>query len=186
MDYALFRLINGLAGRWSLLDETMRFFATDYVVPTTLICGLLLLWFGRTFEMKRQALLAIISLALANAIVQASNAIWFRPRPFTAHEVTLLFYHPSDSSFPSNPAATTWALAWTIWCYDRRYGFAFVALAFTMGLSRIFVGVHYPFDVLGGMIVGIVSARTVVHHLTPRLTPVLRLIITVARRLTLA
>lgn len=187
MDYVLFRLINGLAGRWPVVDAVMRFFATDYVVPTTMICALVFVWFSGRRVLQRQALLAILSVAISNTIVAAFNAVWFRPRPFTTHDdVTLLFYHPSDSSFPANSSATTWALAWAVWLIDRRIGSILVTLAFMMALARVFVGVHYPFDVIAGAMIGIGAARAVARWLAPHLRPALQVLITIARRLRLA
>lgn len=186
MDYALFQLINGLAGRWPALDELMRFFATDYIVPTSLICLIVFLWFSGRHELQEQALLGIVSLAVANVFVLISNIIWFRPRPFTDHDVNLLFYHPSDPSFPANSAATTWALACALWMYDRGIGGIALVLAFMMGLSRIFVGVHYPLDILAGAIIGIVAARIVVRRLASHLSPLFQILIGLASRLRLA
>lgn len=186
MDYALFQCINGLAGRWPAVDELMRFFATDYIVPTSLICIVVFLWFSGRRELQEQSLLAIVSLVLANAFVSASNALWFRPRPFADHDVNLLFYHPSDSSFPANSMATTWALAWALWTYDRTIGGIALALAFMMGLSRVFVGIHYPLDIVAGAIVGIVATRIVVRRLAPHLSPVFQALLAFARRLRLA
>lgn len=186
MDYTVFQLINGLSGRWALLDEIMRFFATDYMVPTGLISIIVFLWFSGRQELQKQALLAIVSLALANAFVSLSNAFWFRSRPFTDHDVNLLFYHPSDSSFPANSSATTWALAWTLWMHNRTIGGIALILAFMMALSRIFVGVHYPLDVIVGAVIGIASARIVLIWLASHLTPLLEALISLARRLRIA
>ncbi len=173
MDYALFRLINGLAGRSPLLDELMRFLATDYMVPTIAMTLVVLLWFSGHVERQRQIFLALLSVVVTNVVVKAMNLVYFRPRPFTDHDVTLLFYHPSDSSFPSNSAASLWSLAWAVWTFDRRLGTLFIALAVLMGFSRVYVGVHYPLDIVGGALVGIFSAHWVVRHAAPRLNPLI-------------
>lgn len=185
MDYALFRLINGLAGRWPLLDEFMRFWATDYMAPTIAMSAVVLLWFSGQLERERQILLALGSVVVTNLVVKAMNLVYFRPRPFTDHDVTLLFYHPSDSSFPANSAATLWSLAWAMWTFDRRVGAFFLTLATLMSFSRVYVGVHYPLDVVGGALIGILCARWVIKHAAPRLDPLINRALRVLRQLAL-
>lgn len=186
MDYLLFRLINGLAGQWRVADELFRLFANDYVVPTVLVAMLVALWFSGHEAARRVVLQALLALVLVNALVALSNLLLFRPRPFTAHEATMLFYYPSDSSFPSNSASAMWALAWAIWLHERggRMGWAAVILATLMGTSRVWVGVHYPLDIVGGALFGIVAA-TLVQRAAPRLAPLLRGMERLAARLAL-
>ena len=187
MDYALFRLVNGLAGRWSLVDEFFRFFANDYVVPTALVALLVVAWFSGDPRWRRVVVHALLALLLANVVVKLCNLVWFRPRPFTYNEVNLLFYFPSDSSFPSNSAAAVWALAWALYLRmgKRMLGTLSLILAALMGLSRIWVGVHYPLDILGGAAIGIATA-TVIEHFRFRLRPLTEALIWLARRLALA
>ncbi|MDQ4074963.1 MAG: phosphatase PAP2 family protein [Chloroflexota bacterium] len=187
MDLFLFRLINGLAGRWTGVDELFRFFANDYIVPTAVVAMLVVGWFSGNERWRRVVIHAILALLLANLIVKLSNLVWFRPRPFTYNEVNLLFYYPSDSSFPSNSAAAVWSLAWALWLRQRGswLGRGAVLLAALMGWSRIWVGVHYPFDIVGGVAIGILAAA-VVEHNRVRLRPLTQALEWLARKLALA
>ncbi len=163
MDLALFRWINGLAGRWPLPDELARLFANDYIVPTAIVALLVVGWFSGDAHWRRVVVHALLALLLANLLVKLCNLAWFRVRPFTYQEVNLLFYYPSDSSFPSNAAAAMWGMAWAIWLRQRdsALGRGAVLLAALMGISRIWVGVHYPLDIVGGALLGIVAATVV-------------------------
>ncbi len=66
----------------------------------------------------------------------------------------MLRYH----SFPSGHTTTSFALAVVIGRYYRRWEAVFFALAIGVGLSRVYVGVHFPGDILGGAVIGIVTA----------------------------
>ncbi|MFD9224660.1 phosphatase PAP2 family protein [Streptomyces sp. NPDC060064] len=73
----------------------------------------------------------------------------------TLHTVTLEACPPmSDWSFPSNHAAIAAAAAVAIWLTHRRLGAIAVPAALLMAFSRVWVGAHYPHDVIGGLIVG--------------------------------
>lgn len=186
MDYALYRLINSLAGRWPPVDELFRFLANDYVVPTLIVAMLVAGWFSGEARWRRLVLYALLALLLANGIVKLFNLAWFRPRPFTYNDVAVLFYYPSDSSFPSNSAAAIWSLAWSAWLGQResrltRWG---VALAALMAISRVWVGVHYPLDIVGGALVGMVAAA-LVRRAGDRVQPLLDGMEWLARRLAL-
>ncbi|GIK41493.1 MAG: undecaprenyl-diphosphatase [Chloroflexota bacterium] len=164
IDYWLFAAINGLAGRSPWLDAPARLLLNDYFVPTVLALALLALWFeskdlaGRDRTNQRAVLAATLSAILANTVLKGLNLLYFRPRPFAQHAVNLLFYHPTDSSFPSNAAALGFAIAAGVWFYNRTWGGGLLVIAGLFGLSRIFGGVHYPLDVLAGAAVGWSSA----------------------------
>jgi len=190
VDYTLFKIINGWAGHWPALDLLVRMFVNDYFIPSTMSLGLLFLWFGgQTMEERdrwqRAVIESVLSLFLANALVKLFNAIIFRPRPYLGHNVRMLFYHPSDSSWPSNPAAVTFAIAATIWLYDRRAGAVMLALAGLMALARVVAGVHYPGDVLGGALLGMGVAYGL-YRQGNRLRPYIEWLIYWGRQLHLA
>jgi len=122
---------------------------------------------------------------MANIILKLCNLIYFRPRPFVDHEVNLLFYRPTDSSFPSNPATVGFSIATAVWLYNRWLGALFLALTTLFGLSRIYCGVHYPSDVIAGALLGGLSAYLVVRK-AGFIDPIINLIIRTGRRLYLA
>ena len=83
-----------------------------------------------------------------------------RTRPFYAVEgLQALISYPKDYSFPSGHSTIWFAGGMaTFLTLNKKYSFIFLILAIMMGFSRMYVGVHYPTDVLVGMIVGISSA----------------------------
>ena len=189
-DFQLFHLINNLAGHNALLDGLVRLLVNDYFLTTIMSLILVIFWFeGQDRDQKernqRAILRAIVALFIANIVLKLCNLIYFRPRPFVGHEVNLLFYQPTDSSFPSNPATVGFCIATAIWLYNRRLGALFLVLATLFGLSRIYCGVHYPSDIIAGALLGALSAYLVVRK-GGFIDPVISLIIRTGRRLYLA
>ena len=90
-----------------------------------------------------------------------NNGIYFRPRPFEEIQLAVLFYEPTDSSFPANTSAVTFAISTTIWQVNRRLGIAVLVLSGLFGLSRVYAGVHYPSDIIAGSFIGIVMSLVV-------------------------
>ncbi len=175
IDETLFLWINGLSGKLPLLDEFMKGIANDYFFIISSCLILLALWFGtrgiRQREKNQKAIIgASASLGIATGIVGIFNLFDFHSRPF--HELTtnLLFYPPTDPSFPSHSTAIVFAIAIAIILADRKAGVFLLLIAFLHGFSRIYVGVHYPSDILAGATIGALTA-VLVFMLIRRLEP---------------
>jgi undecaprenyl-diphosphatase len=160
VDLWLFQWLNGLAGRWPLFDLMVQLLVNDYTVTTSLALLLFGLWFtgqppAARSRNQRAVVVATLAILLANAIVKGFNLVYFRPRPFVTHPVVLLFYQPTDSSWPSNPAATVFAMASVIWLHNRKIGAISLMLSGLMVVARVIAGVHYPLDVVSGILIGV-------------------------------
>ena len=64
----------------------------------------------------------------------------------------------SYESFPSGHALFFFAIGYMIYLYDKKWGYFFLFLAILMGVARVMVGMHYPLDILGGAIIGMLVA----------------------------
>ena len=164
-DTAVFVWLNGLTGAVGLIDSAAGVVGSDYAVPAAMGLAILAAWFaGGDSEdrMRRQigVFVALTAIAFASWIVFAGNELYFRPRPFDAvldHEVAVLLYRPTDSSFPSNSAAVAFAAAGGVWLISRRAGLALFGIAVAYGTARVYGGVHYPLDIVGGAAVGLIA-----------------------------
>lgn len=163
IDEKAFLWINRWAGNTPLIDGLVERLASDYLVPVTFSLTLLGLWFGWRGQAMRKrhqfgVLVSGLGIGIANIFVKTSNSLYFRPRPFDTYEVNLLFYPPTDSSFPANPIAVTIAMASGAWLANKKIGLAMYAIVVAYGFSRIYAGVFYPGDVAGGLLFGITAA----------------------------
>jgi undecaprenyl-diphosphatase len=78
-----------------------------------------------------------------------------RHRPYVDHpDVVLLAGRPSDASFPSSHAANSFAGAYVLSRVFPEFRAAFWTLAVVVAVSRVYVGVHYPLDVVVGAVLG--------------------------------
>ena len=90
-----------------------------------------------------------------------------RIRPFDVNTlVTLLIAPPTDYSFPSGHSMASFAAATTLWHTDRRFGLAAFVLAALIAFSRLYLYVHYPTDVLGGTIIGLMLGNLAIYLFT--------------------
>ena len=83
-----------------------------------------------------------------------------RPRPYRLLEtLTILIAEPGEYSFPSGHTSSSFAAGVVLYLMlPKKYGIPAMILAFLIGISRLYVGVHYPTDVLGGMVMGALLA----------------------------
>ena len=153
MDYIIFRAINDLAGVSPLLDGIGQFLAVMGIFVLALM--VLLAHSHRLRGILEGACAAIIALGVNTGI----GIIAFRYRPFIAHEQVHLLIEKSglDKSFPSDHTSLAFALATILYMNNRKWGIAAYVLALFIGIGRIYVGVHYPTDILGCIVVGTLS-----------------------------
>lgn len=122
-----------------------------------ILTGIILLCFRKT---RIMGLCVILSLAAGFLIGNTflKNVI-ARERPcWIDSSVPLLIHNPRDYSFPSGHTLASFEGAVSIWLYNRKWGTAALILAALIGISRMYLFVHFPTDVLGGLILGVLIA----------------------------
>lgn len=161
MDYSLYRTINGLSGD-SAPDAVLKLIANDIPVVLVALVALtfLLPWHSRRSERRAGAVLATAAAGVALLVNQPIAAAVDRVRPYVAHpaHAHLLIPRSHDPSFPSDHATGAFALALGLWLYDRTTGTVALVLAALLAFSRVYVGTHYPGDVVGGAAIGAAAA----------------------------
>ena len=123
-----------------------------------IVIAILLLVFKSTRKVGATVFLAMIyNLVVLNVIMKN---LFSRIRPYEViDELTRIVPAPSDFSFPSGHAGHSFAAAVVMMVMlPRKYGVPALVLAILMSVSRRYVGVHYPTDVLGGCIIGTIMA----------------------------
>ncbi len=120
-----------------------------------LVIGIAFLFYKKTREMGVVVILAIVLSGVINSLVLKN--IFARPRPFTEVAwVNAIIAEPSDYSFPSGHTFASFAAAYVILKYNKKYGGAAYIVAILIAFSRVYLGVHYPTDIIAGAILGTV------------------------------
>lgn len=184
-DKGLYHAINGLAGHSALLDHLMIFFAKDALELYAIL--FVIAWFvlpKKDIQGRHALVMAGLSGVLALVINVVISHIWFRPRPFTVFQkgtFTELVPHSTDASFPSDHTSGSFGFAAGSWGKQQKWiSYTFTILAIVVMFARVYVGVHYPTDVIGGMIVGIVASR-IMWRFSNQIQPLSALIIKMFR-----
>lgn len=127
--------------------------------PLIYIMGLLVLLVtvkGSTPE-RKALLLLLISVPVAIVLIKLIHFFYFEPRPFVNYEFTPLISVSPDASFPSRHTALAAVLAFSLLYFKSKWWPLFWILALWVGISRVYVGVHYWWDILGGFLIGGIS-----------------------------
>jgi undecaprenyl-diphosphatase len=157
-DYQIFQLINSFAGKNKFLDA-LGIFASEYLIFIMAAIVFLLVFWIKHKTVRLKIINSVAASVVAWALNAAISVIYFRPRPFVGHEVVNLINKSADSkSFPSDHTAIAFAIAFSVYFFNRKLGVLLLAMAMLVAFGRIYVGVHYPLDIVGGFIVGLGSA----------------------------
>lgn len=110
-------------------------------------------WRRRTLFFVEGALSALLARGLVTEVIRH---FYVHPRPFDALGISPLIGE-SGNSFPSGHMTFFFSLAMIFWYFKPKQGIWFAILSAVVGVARIFVGVHWPFDILGGIAIGFLS-----------------------------
>ncbi|MDO8984410.1 undecaprenyl-diphosphatase [Cypionkella sp.] len=112
-------------------------------------------WVRRGRAVRFALLDATCAALIGLGIAQGISAIWYHPRPFEIGLGRQLLDHAAEASFPSDHATLMFSLAIPLlFCAEsRRWGGALLLLGFAVAWSRIYLGVHFPLDMLGAFVV---------------------------------
>ncbi|HVX70451.1 MAG TPA: phosphatase PAP2 family protein [Mycobacteriales bacterium] len=149
--------VNQFARDTSWLHGVMEWFAKDGVVLLA-IALVVAWWIARRRRSPHQVAVAVwgaLGALVALAIAQPISSAVDERRPFVAiPKALLLIRHSSDPGFPSDHATAAGAVACAVFLVSWQLGAITTLVALLIAFSRVYVGVHYPQDVLGGLALG--------------------------------
>lgn len=182
MNNYLFHVINQWAGHWSWMDSLMIFMAQ--VIVWMMLVGLAILWLSNRAQNQRIVFFACFTAAAALLLAsQFISPLVQHARPFVNETVHQLIPHANDPSFPSDHATIAFSIAWIVWFTSKRWGSFLLVLATLTGLARVYVGVHYPADIVGAAMLAWFCSIVVVKYRL-KLDPIPNFIIKLYRRWT--
>lgn len=160
--FSVFKNINKFAGKWKVLDYTAIFFARFF--PYLMVVFL----FGLSVETKYWKILfyPLISALFSRFLI--SSLIYFfykEPRPANLTGTKTLIPVPSNPSFPSSHAAVFSAISFALFFFNINLAIIFLVLSVIMGVARVFCGVHWFHDIVGGFISGFISSVAIYYLL---------------------
>ncbi|MFD4603453.1 phosphatase PAP2 family protein [Streptomyces sp. NPDC058464] len=181
-DVDLLYDINGLAKdapHW--FDRAMEFVG-EYGLLVAMVLLVVWCWWSvrrRGAEDVPSTMAALVWAPLAAALAVLVNVpirgFVERPRPFLTHQgLDVLISGKTDYSFVSDHATITMALGVGLFIANRRFGVAGIGLALVEGFCRVYMGVHYPTDVVGGFALGTAVVLLLSPLATALLTPVMK------------
>ncbi|MGW6206864.1 phosphatase PAP2 family protein [Streptomyces sp. NPDC055089] len=162
IDGGFYTWVTELAQRSpAALDSAVRVWS-DYGLALFALLMLASWWRSRPADPARTAMalcapLVVVAAYFANDL---AKSVFHEQRPCRTLHVVTVEACPAlgDWSFPSNHAAIAAAAATAVWLTGRRIGAVALAAALLMGASRVWIGAHYPHDVLIGLLTGALVA----------------------------
>ncbi|QRG70259.1 undecaprenyl-diphosphatase [Brevibacillus choshinensis] len=162
-----FRLINDLGKQYPMWNPVF------YVIAEYMVYGLalavFLYWFRRTSENRMMVICGTVTFFLAELFGKVAGSLHYNQQPSAElTDVNQLVQKAVNNSFPSDHTILFFSFCMSFWLFKKRSGIFWMLLALCMGISRIWVGVHYPADVIVGALISIGSALAV-YLVVPRL-----------------
>lgn len=183
LNQSLFFMLNAPEHPAAWLVSMARFFAQDciLVVPLVLCGG----WLGHSNKVRYGMLEAAWCGILGLSFNLLIGLLWQHPRPFMIGLGHTLIAHVADSSFPSDHLTLILSVAISL-CLSRQtrtIGLAMAILAIPIAWARIYLGVHFPFDMVGSLAVSAISAIFARLSASLLVSPIFQLAVVLHRRM---
>jgi undecaprenyl-diphosphatase len=159
---SVFRDINKFAKKWKWLDVLAIFCAR--ILPYLMV--LFLVIFAIATKNWQIIFFTLLSALIARFVLNSFIYHFYKEvRPAYIRGANVLIPIPGNPSFPSSHAAVFSAISFTLFLYNIQIAYVFLALSLLIGVARVFCGVHWFRDILGGFASGFLSAIIVYYIL---------------------
>lgn len=158
----LFTALFSISHRSYLLDEGIVFFAE--FVPYLIVAAVGYFIYTQPTNKLKYALaiqMSLTAIVSRGIIAEAIKFFMNVPRPAAVAQINPLVVTDLYGSFPSGHVSFFFALAVTALFYNKKWGWGLIAIATANGIFRVIAGVHYPIDIIGGMLIAVVSALAI-------------------------
>jgi undecaprenyl-diphosphatase len=153
------------------VDKLIVFFANTFPYLVILAAGIFLVFHHEVLPSKspfkafaqkwKEIMLVFFSGIAAWVLAELLKFFIHTERPFLKLSGVVSLFDKTGYAFPSGHATFFMALAFALFFSHRKVGYVFIIFAVLIGLARIAAGVHFPVDILGGFVLGILTAYLV-------------------------
>lgn len=169
-DLALFNAIHRFWGTSRILDALGVFLAN--ILTYLMVVGMLVFIFYAAHTNRERIFVAaemLLAFILSRGIITTTiHYLAQRARPFETLGFTPPFFPVTSGAMPSGHTSALFSIAFIMFTLDARWGIVYLILSLLVGLGRVFVGVHWPSDILVGILVGLASGFFVYKLLSPQ------------------
>lgn len=118
------------------------------------------LWIWRPLSRRAAILTTALAAAIGLGLNWSVGLLWYEPRPFMAHVGHTLVTHAADNAFPSNHATFMWSLGFGLILTGASpaWGWVVSLLTLVVAWARIYLGLHWPIDMAGSLVVSVAAA----------------------------
>lgn len=146
----LFFKVFNLNGQLWILDKLMVFAAEPLIY--LIIIFIFLLGIKGNTQDKKAFLLILLAIPISVLLIKGIHLFYFEPRPFVALNFIPIVMEEADATFPSRHATIASVIAFSHMYFKSKWAPLLLFFAIWIGVSRVYVGVHYPLDIPGGFV----------------------------------
>lgn len=159
MNETLFFLLYNLSHKNNFFD-ILFLFCAEYLIFIALFIVFIFIFIKHKNNIKssfKKIIFVTSPAAISWAFTDVLKSILETPRPFMVfEEIKPLFLHGGFDSFPSGHSTFMSAFALSVYFLNKKLGIFIFILAIIIGISRLIAGVHFPIDIVGGFLIGII------------------------------
>lgn len=161
-NVALFFLIFNLNGTSSPFLDNLMLFGAEYLIYVMIIL-MFFLSFKGGYQSRKALLLTLFALPIAILLIKAIHLFIIEQRPFVQFNLIPLVAEKANASFPSRHTTIAAVIALSYTNFRSKLAPLFLLLMLWVGVARVFVGVHFPIDIIGGFAVASISILLVYY-----------------------
>ena len=137
--------------------NTLIIFTAKYLYLIIVLIALIVFAFLPKEQKVKFLKIIIVAIPLSLILTWIGAHLIFDPRPFVVENIKPLIPHSADNGFPSDHTLVSMMAALAVLIFNKKAGAFLASLAILVGISRVLALVHHPLDIIGSIIIAIIS-----------------------------